>query len=226
MTALCLILAMALAAAPAPAPTPTENLIARLILTEAAQDGERLPSGNTDAPGQCMRYQINAFASASASFRLPECPEVPLAMPDTYAQDEQRVYGSAWEMPPASDGNPFVEAARFQYDRDLTAKQNRDAAKAFLSQARAGDMLQMMAVFDNGNRGTHTLLFTQPYDARDGMLHWSDSNFHNVVVSGVKYGYAHSDQSARLDDVAAWLAADIGCAATLYRLREDLIALP
>lgn len=53
----------------------------------------------------------------------------------------------------------------------------------------------MIAVYNSGARGTHTMLISQPYDARDGILYWCDSNFSNTRIDGVRYGYVRARQS-------------------------------
>ena len=100
---------------------------------------------------------------------------------------------------------------------------NRQAAREFLSQARAGDILQIIAVYSSGERGTHTLMITQPYDPRDDVLYWCDSNFANKRIDGVKYGYVRARQAWAMNDVTGWLGVSANTGATLYRLRTDLV---
>ncbi len=224
ISALCVLLSMMMAVTP-PVAQPESLLTAKLILAEVARDGEENRSSGIDHAGQCKRFQADTFAFVSTGYRLSSFPEAALYMPLGHEKPEVsgRPVGTCWEMPDPSTGNAFAEAARFDYDRALTPKQNLEAARAFLRQVRAGDVLQMLATFSNGTqRGTHTLLFTRPYDPRLSTLYWVDSNLDNHRVDGIRYGFAHAYQQRAFEDVAAWLAWDENNGATLYRVREDV----
>lgn len=220
ITALCVLLSAALAFSPA----PRDDLMARLILYEVSQNGVMDRSDNPSQPGQCRRFQANAFARVSGGFQLASYPDAPLYLPSEHAPWEEtgRTVGACWKMPDPSTGNAFVQAAVFDYDRDITQRQNEAAAQTFLRQARAGDVVQLMATYDSGGRGTHTILITRPFDPRDGMLYWADSNFANTEIEGVRYGFVRAYQQWPLSEVAAWLARDKGNGATIYRLSEDI----
>ncbi|MDR0929316.1 MAG: hypothetical protein LBM74_06320 [Oscillospiraceae bacterium] len=221
ITALCLLLSAAIGAAPLPA----DALTARLILTQVAQDGAYQRSESRTDPGQCRRFQANGFAKVAAGYELAEYPGVPLYLPEQHADEDEvkRALGTCWGMPAASTGNAFVEVASFDFKSSRTTAQNRQAAEEFLSHVRAGDILQMVATYQSGGRGTHTLLFTRPYDARRASLHWVDSNFDNRRVDGVRYGYVHAYQERTVADLAKWISAEYGNGATLYRVSGDVV---
>lgn len=220
IAALCALLSAVMAVTPA----PKDVLAARMILTEIVQDGDAQKSAGRSDAGQCKQYQINAFAQASAGYMLADYPDARLYLPFEHNNSETsgRPVGAAWDMPGPETGNAYVEAARFDYDKALTKKENIAVAKAFLSNVRAGDLLQMQATYSSGGRGTHTLMFTRPYDPRLPSLYWSDSNFANRIVDGVRYGVARAYQTWPLEEVAGWIAADWYHGATLYRLRDDI----
>ncbi|MDR0896521.1 MAG: hypothetical protein LBN04_01565 [Oscillospiraceae bacterium] len=222
ISALCLLLSAAIGAAPLPA----DALTARMILTEVAQDGAFQPSELRTDPGQCRRFQANAFAQAAAGYALAEYPGVPLYLPEAHASEEAtgRALGTCWHMPEEETGNAFVEVAAYDFKSGWSAKENQQAAEAFLSNVRAGDILQMVGTYQSGGRGTHTLLFTRPYDPRLETLYWVDSNFDNRRVDGIRYGYVHAYQQRSLSELAGWIAAEVGNGATLYRVRADVVA--
>lgn len=215
-------LSLFLSAVMAVTPAPRDVLIAKMILTEVAQDGAVQPSASRADAGQCRRFQVNAFASAADGFRLDEYPLEALFLPSMHASagETGRTEGVAWLMPARSTGNAFEEIARFDQVSGRTAREDREAALAFLSCIKAGDVLQMVATFSGGSRGTHTLMFTRPYDARNGKLYWADSNFDNRVVGGVKMGVMHAYQCWPVDSMIDWLVTDRGNGATLYRVVE------
>ena len=220
ITALCLLLSAVMATTP----MPSEALTARMILVEVAQHGEGHPSARRTDAGQCKRFQINSFAEASVGYMLPGFPEQILYLPSEHADPDVsgRPVGTCWDMPAVETGNAFVEVARFDYDSSLSEQENLVNAKAFLMQVQAGDMMQMLASYSSGGRGTHTLMFTRPYDPRVDALYWADSNFANRIIDGVKYGYVRAYQSWPFDEVAGWLTAAWHNGATIYRLREDI----
>lgn len=221
IAALCMLLSATMAFTP----TPKDMLTARMILVEIVQNGEARPSASRSDAGQCKQYQINAFAQASGGYRLADYPDTPLYLPFEHNNQELtgRPVGAAWDMPEPETGNAFVEVAHFDYNKDLTKRENIAVAKAFLSLVRAGDFLQMQGTYSSGGRGTHTLMFTKPYDPRLPSLFWSDSNFANRMVDGVRYGVAKAYQTWPLEEVAGWIAADWYHGATLYRLRDDVV---
>ncbi|MCL1965433.1 MAG: hypothetical protein FWF69_10340 [Firmicutes bacterium] len=221
ITALCLLLSAVMAYTP----LPSDAVTARMILVEVTHDNEANPSASRTDPGQCRRFQISSFAAASAGYRLKDYPDRVLYMPPDHAPVETsgRSWGVGWEMPGAETGNAFVEVARYDYNRTLSPKRNLDAAKAFLTRVRAGDVLQMVGTYTGGGHGSHTLLFTRPYDPRLDTLCWADSNFAYRMVDGKKYGVVRPYQEREIDEIAGWLAAMESNGATLYRVREDLV---
>ncbi len=221
ITALCLLLSASLAFTPA----PSDALRAKMILMEVAQHGAIDRSVGVNDHGQCKKFQADIFSEAAKGFGLSSSPDVSLYLPIDHADVEVsgRPVGTCWDMPAASAGNPFVEAARFDYDQKLSQEENQAIAAEFLQNARAGDILQMLARYTSGGRGTHTLMFTQPYDPRLTVLHWADSNFANRLIDGVRYGIVRAYQCWDFQEVAGWLASDWHNGATLYRLRDDVV---
>lgn len=221
ITALCVLLSAVMAVSP---PTNGE-LVARMMLTEIVQDGEMNRSQDLDDPGQCKRFQVNTFAEVSGPFILSGYPETVLFMPPDHAPkaDTGRTVGTAWNMTDAETGNAYDEVARFDYDTTKTEKENLQDALLFLTNIRAGDQLQMLGRYTSGGRGTHTLMFTRPYDPRSDYLYWSDSNFATRRIDGIRYGIVRPFQAWKVSECAGWLASDWGNGATLYRLRDDIV---
>jgi len=219
------LMSVLLCAAMAFTPAPRDFLSAEMILAEAALHGEMERSGSPADAGQCRRFQVNVFAEAAGPYRLADYPDAALFLPADHAPSDVsgRPVGACWDMPDASMGNPFVEAARFDLDPGRTPAQNKAAARAFLTELRAGDLVQMLARYSSGGRGTHTFLVTRPCDPRTGMLYWSDSNFANTLIDGVRYGYVRAYQAWPFEEVVGWLVSDGNNGATLYRLREDIV---
>lgn len=207
--------------------TPRQALIEAWVEAVAQDDGALNRADSVTAPGQCKQYLINVFERISADYAWAASPDVPLFMPARPNDPEQsgRVAGTGWELPPAESGNPFVEAARYDYQGSATLRENRRMARALLEQAQPGDVLQMMAIYNNGVRGTHTLLVTQPYDAERDYLYWSDSNFRMRTVEGVRYAYVVARQERGLEEIIDWLV-NPACGATLYRLDEGIAHRP
>lgn len=222
---LCAALSAAMAFMPGPAEmTPREKLIARMMVVEVAQDGALNRSSDSKYHGQCRRFQADSLEQAAQGFALEGQDGLVLTVPLNHmTEDESRPVGAAWSQAEAGKVDAYEVVATFDYDPALTAKENKARAESFLSQARAGDVLQMIAVYNSGARGTHTMLISQPYDARDGILYWCDSNFSNTRIDGVRYGYVRARQSWAMPDVAGWISYDGNTAATLYRLREDIV---
>lgn len=221
ITALCLLLSAMMMVTPA----PRDEITANMILMEVAENGSLSRSSGINWHGQCKRFQLDTFAKASVGYRLAQYPDAVLFLPMEHAPTDVtgRPVGSCWDMPDPAEGNGFVEAARFDYDMQLSRKENEAIALDFLSTARAGDVLQMLARYSSGGRGTHTIMFTRPYDPRSGTLYWSDSNFANTMVDGVRHGYVRAYQSWPVDEVVSWLTKDGNNGATLYRISEDVV---
>lgn len=221
ITTLCLMLTAMLAFTPA----PSDMIPAEMILIEVAQDGAMHKSGGYVDHGQCKRFQYDTFAEVAPGYMLASHPEVALVLPHDHAEQEAsgRPVGTCWEVMTPAEGNAFVEVARFDYDRELTQAENAQKAREMLKQVRAGDMFQMLARYSSGGRGTHTIMFTQPYDPRDDMLYWADSNFANTRIDGVRYGYVRAYQSWPVEEVVGWLVHDWHNGATIYRVSDDVV---
>lgn len=203
--------------------TARQALIEAWMDAVAQDDGALNRADSVTAPGQCKQYLINVFERVSADYAWAASPETPLFMPAQPNDPEQsgRVAGTGWELPSAEAGNPFAEVAHYDYQGGATLRENRQMARDLLEQAQPGDVLQMMAVYNNGARGTHTLLITQAYDAERDYLYWSDSNFRMRTVDGVRYAYVVARQERALDEIVGWLV-NPNCGATLYRLGEAI----
>lgn len=227
VTALSWLLSAALAISPV-ASSPRDALITQLILVEFSENGQMARSSGPQHHGQCRRFQVDSFKKASAGFMLASYPDAILYMPLDHADPEVtgRTSGTCWDMPDPSTGNAFVEAARFDVNRELSTKENQALAKEFLKQVQAGDVLQMVASFASGGRGTHTLLFTRPYDPRLDKLYWIDSNFANKRIDGTLYGIVRAYQEWPIDDLASWISKAWPNGATIYRLSEDIVERP
>ncbi|MEG0768038.1 MAG: hypothetical protein RR482_10005, partial [Clostridia bacterium] len=204
--------------------SPKQALISQWIAAAEGEDGTMRRADNVTAPGQCKRYLINLFARVSEGFALAGYPNVKLAMPEEHHDTRvvKRAYGAGWKMPDTAEGNPFYEMAAFDYDSGCSVRQNREAVYAFLAQAQAGDVLQMMATYNSGNRGTHTALITRNYDAVKEQLQWADSNFKMRNIDGIRYAFVVGEQVYTRQKLADWLLY-AGNGATLYRLRDDLV---
>lgn len=221
ITTLCMMLSAMLAFTPA----PVDMIPAEMILIEVAQDGAMHKSGSYTAHGQCKRFQYDTFAEVAPRYMLSSYPSVELFLPHDHATVEEsgRPVGTCWTMPAPSEGNAFVEVARFDYDKELSEEENAENARALLRQVRAGDVFQMLARYSSGGRGTHTIMFTQPFDPRDDTLYWVDSNFANTRIDGVKYGYVRAYQSWPFEEVVGWLVKDWHNGATIYRVSDDVV---
>lgn len=203
---------------------PRERIIAHMILIEAAQDGELNRSSGNQYHGQCRRFQADSLLEAAQGFAPVGQPDATLVLPIDHMSKEEsgRPVGTVWSAPGEGEACAYEPVTWFDFDGSMSAKQNKAAAREFLSQVQAGDVLQIMAVYSSGARGTHTVLITQPYDERDDTLYWCDSNFANKRVNGVKHGYVRARQTWPMNDVTGWLGVSENTGATLYRLREDL----
>jgi hypothetical protein len=206
--------------------SPRDALIAEWIASIQLDDGAERKSGSSSSPGQCKHYLATMFASASAKYELTEAPGITLYLPERPNDAKSgRVEGSAWTTPPLGTGNPFAEVLLYDFDADRSVRENKQAARAMLEGVRPGDVVQLMAIYNNGARGTHTLLITNPYDPMKDMLYWCDSNLKNRMVDGVRYGIVMAYQTRTVEEVIGWLANPL-CAATVYRLVDDIGVRP
>jgi hypothetical protein len=202
--------------------TARAALIAEWIASIQLDDGAERKSGAASSPGQCKHYLATMFAAASAKYELTDAPGITLYMPERPNDAKSgRVEGSAWVLPLLGTGNPFVEVSAYDFDKGRTIRENKQAARTILEGVQPGDVVQMMAVYNNGARGTHTLMVTAPYDPMKDMLYWCDSNLKNRLVDGVRYGIVMAYQTRTLEEVIGWLANPL-CAATVYRLVDGI----
>lgn len=225
---LCAALSALLALSPgASGVPPRERIIARMLLIEVSQDGSLSRSSGSRYHGQCRRFQADSLEEAVRGFELEGFPGLLPTIPLEHREEEETGMpaGSVWSEALEGTVCAYDAVASFTFDPARTAKENLESAKAFLRGAQAGDVLQMIATYNSGARGTHTLMLSQPYDARKDMLYWCDSNFSNTRIDGVKYGYARAHQAWAMKDVAAWISSSENTGATLYRLRNDIVEI-
>lgn len=170
----------------------------------------------------CKNFTTYLFRENREDFRMAEYPEVSLVIPDNQTKEdcEPYVYGVEWKDIPASEGNPFEEAAAFRYDADLSKEENMQNARAFLQQAQRGDFFQMAANYYYGI-GAHSMIIIGDYDAATDTIRWTDSNMKGEKRNGERYGYVQFDAEKEID----WFVDAFcrkGYGATLYRLRDDI----
>lgn len=171
----------------------------------------------------CKNFTTYLFRENREDFRMAEYPEVSLVIPDNQTKEdcEPYVYGVEWKDIPASEGNPFEEAAAFRYDADLSKEENVQAARAFMQQAKRGDFFQMAANYYYGI-GAHSMIIIGDYDAATDTIRWTDSNMKGEKRNGERYGYVQFDAEKEID----WFVEAFcrkGYGATLYRLRDDIV---
>ena len=170
----------------------------------------------------CKNFTVYLFRQNRDDFRIAEYPDVTLVIPNNLskAECEPYSYGLAWEDIPASEGNPFYEAASFRYDTSLTYDENFQLACDFMRQAQRGDYFQMSAKYEYGT-GAHSAIMLG-YDEENDEIHWMDSNMRGGKKNGIRYGLVQYDA---VKSVEWW--AEAFCkktrGATLYRLRDDII---
>ncbi len=174
----------------------------------------------------CKNFTVHCFCECAGHFRLAAYPDTLLVIPNNKKakECEPYAYGIAWQDIPAESGNPFFEAASFRYDSSVSKEENRERARAFLQQVRRGDFFQMSANYYYGV-GAHSLIFIADYDPVTDTVRWTDSNMKGFSKNGVRYGYVQYDAVREID----WFV-DAFCqrkrGATLYRLRDDIVAVP
>ncbi len=174
----------------------------------------------------CKNFTTHVFRLNRDRFRMAEYPDTPLVIPDNQPRDACKpyVYGIEWKNVSAAEGNPFVIAASFRYDSNLSKAENREKARAFLMQVQRGDYFQMAANYYYGV-GAHSLIFIADYDPDTDSVHWTDSNMKGQKKNGIRYGYVQYDAVREIDwFVDAFCRKNYG--ATLYRLRNDIIFAP
>lgn len=170
----------------------------------------------------CKNFTTYLFRENRDDFCMAEYPDEQLVIPNNLPKKECRPYsyGLAWEEIPASDGNPFYEAASFRYDSELSYEENLALAKDFMRQAQRGDFFQMSAKYEYGT-GAHSAIMLS-YDPVSDEIHWMDSNMRGGKRDGIRYGLVQYDE---VRSVQWW--AEAFCVktrgATLYRLRNDIV---
>ena len=170
----------------------------------------------------CKNFTTYLFRKNRDDFCMAEYPGEQLVIPNNLPSKECKPYsyGLAWEEIPASDGNPFYEAASFRYDNDLSYEENLELAMDFMRQAQRGDFFQMSAKYEYGT-GAHSAIMLS-YDPVSDEIHWMDSNMRDGKRDGIRYGLVQYDE---VRSVQWW--AEAFCVktrgATLYRLRNDIV---
>lgn len=224
---------------PTPTPTPTANptydptarndFIDGIIalgqeLYEKANGRPQKAADSSDIY-ICKNFTTYLFRKNRDGFRMAEYPEVQLKIPNNMpsADCKPYYYGLMWEDVPATEGNPFYEAASFRYNTELSKEENMALACDFMRQAQRGDFFQMSAEYYYGT-GAHSAIMLG-YDEETDEIHWMDSNMRGTKKNGVRYGYVQYDE---VKSVQWW--AEAFClkkrGATLYRLRDDIIYAP
>lgn len=169
----------------------------------------------------CKNFTTYLFRENRDDFCMAEYPEVQLRIPNNLPRADCRpyAYGLAWEEIPASEGNPFYEAASFRYNKELSEAENFALACEFMRQAQRGDFFQMSAQYEYGT-GAHSAIMLG-YNAETDEIHWMDSNMRGGKKNGIRYGLVQYDE---VKSVEWWAKAF--ClktrGATLYRLRDDI----
>ena len=172
----------------------------------------------------CKNFTVHLFKQTAGRYRMAQYPDTTLVIPDNLPREQCAPYryGVAWKEVSAEEGNPFYAAATFRYDTNLTASENRENARAFLMQAKRGDYFQMAANYYYGV-GAHSMIFIADYDPATDTVRWTDSNMKGEKKNGERYGYVQYDAQREIDwFVDAFCRKEFG--ATIYRLREDIIA--
>lgn len=170
----------------------------------------------------CKNFTVYLFRENRDDFRMAEFPDVELRIPNNLPAKECKPYsyGFLWEDIPASEGNPFYEAASFRYDPDLTKEENMELACDFMRQVQRGDYFQMSAKYEYGT-GAHSAIMLG-YDPATDEIHWMDSNMRGGKRDGIRYGLVQFDEVKSVE----WWASTF-CVktrgATIYRLRDDII---
>ena len=171
----------------------------------------------------CKNFTVYLFRQNRDDFRMAEYPDTTLVIPNNLPSAECKPYsyGLAWEDIPASEGNPFYEAASFRYNTELSEEENMELALEFMRQVKKGDFFQMSAKYEYGT-GAHSAIMISDYDPETDTVHWMDSNMRGKRVDGIRYGIVQFDEEKSIQ----WWA-ECFCqktrGATLYRLRDDII---
>ncbi len=171
----------------------------------------------------CKNFTVYLFRQTRGKYRMAEYPDVQLKIPDNLpsAQCKPYYYGYCWKDIPAEEGNPFVIAAQFLYDTDLTYEENLEKAVALMREVKRGDYFQMTADYSHG-QGAHSAIMIADWDPETDTVHWMDSNMAGKKVNGVRYGMVQFNA----EESTEWWAKAF-CVkkrgATIYRLRDDIV---
>ena len=172
----------------------------------------------------CKNFTVYLFRQNRDGFRMAEFPDVPLVIPDNLTKEDSApyAYGILWKEVSAQEGNPFEVAASFKYDSKLSKAENEKLAHDLMTQVQRGDYFQMSADYYYGV-GAHSLVFISDYDPDTKTVHWTDSNMKGQKKNGERYALVQYDAQKDIDwFVDAFCHKNRG--ATLYRLRDDIIA--
>lgn len=222
--------------APEPAETPASEEIGgareqfideMLALAKDLYDkagGRAQPANEPGHIHVCKNFTVHLFRKNRDRYRMAAYPDVELRIPNNLPPKESKPYsyGIAWEDIPAEEGNPFYAAHSFYYNSDLSKEENVELARAFMREVKRGDFFQMSAKYYYGV-GAHSLVFIADYDPETDSVHWTDSNMKGESRGGKRYGYVQYDAVKPID----WFVdafCQKGRGATLYRLRDDIIA--
>ncbi len=171
----------------------------------------------------CKNFTVYLFRQTRDRYRMEAFPDVPLVIPNNLpaAKCKPYAYGFLWEDIPPEKGNPFVEAAQFRYDTNLSKEENMELAIAFMRQVKKGDYFQMSADYEYGV-GAHSAIMIADYNPATDTVRWMDSNMRGHKKNGIRYGIVQFDREI---EISWWAKAFCHKkrGATLYRLRDDII---
>ena len=171
----------------------------------------------------CKNFTTYVFAQNADKYRLAGYPGVRLAVPANQTAEDCKPYqyGYRWKDVSAEEGNPFVVAAQFLYDTDLSKAENMELALALMRQVQKGDYFQMSADYYYG-KGAHSAVMIADYDPETDSVHWMDSNMKGEKKDGIRYGLVQFDAEK---PIRWWAEAFCkkGRGATIYRLRDDIV---
>lgn len=171
----------------------------------------------------CKNFTVHLFRETRDKYRMAEYPDIKLKIPNNMPEKQCRpyAYGYCWEEIPASDGNPFYEAAQFLYDSKLSKEENIRLAEDFMKQTKKGDYFQMTGDY-SGGKGAHSAIFMSDYNPETNSVRSLESNRAGKRINGLRYGKVMYDCELTIDEWIGFFCRK-KCGATLYRLRDDII---
>ena len=171
----------------------------------------------------CKNFTVYLFRQTRNRYRMAEYPDTELKIPNNLPEKQCKpyAYGYCWENIPASEGNPFFEAAQFLYDSKLSKEENIALAKEFMKQTQKGDYFQMTGDY-SGGKGAHSVIFMSDYDPETDTVRSLESNRSGKRINGLRYGKVMYDCELSIDEWIGFFCRK-KCGATLYRLRDDII---